>query len=1109
MLMLRKLLPVHFLLSIVVGQPVFTEHVISTSANGATSVHAEDVDGDGDLDVLSASANDNKIAWYENHGSQDFTRHTITTSAAYANIVYAADVDGDGDLDVLSASKNDDTIAWYENDGSESFTEHAISTSADGAFSVYAVDVDGDGDMDVLSASAGDDKIAWYENDGSESFTEHAITTSADYANTVYAADVDGDGDMDVLSASNYDDKIAWYENNGSESFTEHVISTSANGAFSVHAVDVDADGDMDVLSASENDDKIAWYENDGSESFTEHVISTSADGARSVYATDVDGDGDMDVLSASGADDKIAWYENDGSESFTEHVISTSADGARSVYAADIDGDGDLDMLSALSVGNKITWYENFDSQEVAFVPDDKFEQALIDLDYDDTLDDYVLTENISEVTSLDVSEKEISDLTGIEEFTALEFLYCENNQLNSLDLSNNSALLELNVAHSQLESLDVSNSTSLELLDCYGNNLTSLDVSSNTALINLNCPENQLTALDVSNNTSLITLNCSENQLTYLNMKNGITDALVTFDAKDNALSCIETLDPGYATAYWSYFNGNIDFGVVFAVVCEYNSPVITNVLMDPVSPAAEEDANITAEISDETGIDDVTLYYRQGGSSGYTPIAMSGSVGSYTGTIPGSAVTMNGLLYYIVAHDVIASSTTSDTLSTEVRFNDGSLTTNSTSSSAYPNGLPMGKWRLVSIPAVLDDSGVLQVIEDELGPEDNEVWRLFEYMEETISFNDNPAQFTPGDSYWLYQRVGYNLSLSAPAGETGDMSGTTLTIRPGWNLIGSPYSFSLPLVLDPEQFYGPIAYGLAAEEWSGVVSELEPWNGYAVYNRSSSENITLDPTATSGGGLARTLDEEEGWLMTLQVRGDEYQDRFNTIGALSGAHDQLDWHDNPEIRAPERFVSLFFRIPDEEQDHLFTSDIRALDGDLKIWDTRIRSTAMESAMTLSWHREQSMPDRLSVQLLDLNTRTLVDMVLRDHLVLGHLDSRYDRQLKIIAGDPAAVALAVNDILSQVPEELSIQGNYPNPFNPVTTIRFGLPEPRNVRITVVNILGQEITELVNGWKDMGRHEVIWQGVDRSGKPVASGIYFTVLSDRNKIIVQKMLLLK
>ena len=60
-----------------------------------------------------------------------------------------------------------------------------------------------------------------------------------------------------------------------------------------------------------------------------------------------------------------------------------------------------------------------------------------------------------------------------------------------------------------------------------------------------------------------------------------------------------------------------------------------------------------------------------------------------------------------------------------------------------------------------------------------------------------------------------------------------------------------------------------------------------------------------------------------------------------------------------------------------------------------------------------------------------------------------------------------------------------------------------------MVNILGQEITELVNGWRDIGHHEVVWQGLDQNGKPVATGMYFTVLSDGNKIIVQKMLLLK
>ena len=93
-------------------------NTITTSANGAYSVFAIDVDGDGDVDVLSASLQtyyDDKIAWYENTNGDgtSWTTRVITTAANGARSVFAIDVDGDGDVDVLSASGDDDKIAWY------------------------------------------------------------------------------------------------------------------------------------------------------------------------------------------------------------------------------------------------------------------------------------------------------------------------------------------------------------------------------------------------------------------------------------------------------------------------------------------------------------------------------------------------------------------------------------------------------------------------------------------------------------------------------------------------------------------------------------------------------------------------------------------------------------------------------------------------------------------------------------------------------------------------------------------------------------------------------------------------------------------------------------
>ncbi|MFA4853555.1 MAG: FG-GAP-like repeat-containing protein [Bacteroidales bacterium] len=342
---------------------MFESHKVNSddfSTDGATSVFAIDLDGDGFIDILSASGLDDKIAWYKNDGQQNFTAHVISNHTDYAYCVYAIDLDGDKDIDVLSASDQDHKIAWYENDGQQNFTAHVISNNANGANKVFAIDLDGDEDIDVLSSSWYDDKVAWYENDGSQNFIEHTISTTADGARSVYACDIDGDLDIDVMSTSLHDSTIAWYENNGEEVFTTHILDSTAASAISIKSVDMDGDNDIDIVAASSGDNTIKWFENKGNLIFESHIITTNAKQVSEIVAIDIDNDRDIDVAFASWKDNSISWCENLGDQSFQEHIIDNNVPSAYAIYAIDIDNDDDVDLLSASYAGDKILWHDN-----------------------------------------------------------------------------------------------------------------------------------------------------------------------------------------------------------------------------------------------------------------------------------------------------------------------------------------------------------------------------------------------------------------------------------------------------------------------------------------------------------------------------------------------------------------------------------------------------------------------------------------------------------------------------------------------------------------------------------------------------------------------------
>ena len=226
----------------------------------------------------------------------------------------------------------------------------------------------------------------------------------------------------------------------------------------------------------------------------------------------------------------KVYYSETPTGNSMTPGQVEVATSKNWSVLRCDADGwiayEGD-----AVSYGLEIS--------ETTF-PDDNFRNWVLGQEYG--ADGILTDEEIAGVKNINVSNKEIKDLTGIGFFTALEKLYCYINELTELDVSNNTALYDLRCGRNELTSLNVSGCTSLETLDCTQNQLTSLDISDNTALEYLNCSYNkqltslvvshhevlrelrsddcQLAELDVSGCTALTQLWCEGNRLTELNV-------------------------------------------------------------------------------------------------------------------------------------------------------------------------------------------------------------------------------------------------------------------------------------------------------------------------------------------------------------------------------------------------------------------------------------------------------------------------------------------------------------------------------------------------------------------------------------------------------------
>ncbi|WP_179020082.1 T9SS type A sorting domain-containing protein [Winogradskyella forsetii] len=257
-----------------------TENIISNSILGASGFALGDINNDTFLDIAVTAYDGDEVVWFSGNGTGSFTleANKIDDTLNAPGVVNMSDIDGDGDLDALVATAvyGGDVIEIFRNDlipgGTVSFIKDAtsVTTGKVGMFNATFEDLDGDANLDILATEVSygggpTGNLYWFEDNGS-GFTETVFTTSIANPSVAQFRDLDNDGLNDIVLSSgksNAGNDIVWFKNNGAGSFdSELVIDATQSQTFVYNISDFDLDGDLDIASCAYNQDDLNYFEN-------------------------------------------------------------------------------------------------------------------------------------------------------------------------------------------------------------------------------------------------------------------------------------------------------------------------------------------------------------------------------------------------------------------------------------------------------------------------------------------------------------------------------------------------------------------------------------------------------------------------------------------------------------------------------------------------------------------------------------------------------------------------------------------------------------------------------------------------------------------------------
>ncbi|MEE9167909.1 MAG: T9SS type A sorting domain-containing protein [Candidatus Neomarinimicrobiota bacterium] len=528
------------------------------------------------------------------------------------------------------------------------------------------------------------------------------------------------------------------------------------------------------------------------------------------------------------------------------------------------------------------------------------------------------------------------------------------------------------------------------------------------------------------------------------------------------------------------------------------ELAPPVISGSLQGIVASEGEL-VTVNVQIAAEAGLNRAELKYFIGGTKTLRTSAFSDVGGNqYQALIPPEHVTDRGIVGFIQAEDNLGRVAVSDTAEIRVHFDDIGISRVSTE-----------QYAMISVPGDLDGKNQTPVLGDELGVYDKTRWRLFGWNGTNYTEFEGSANFNPGAAFWIITAKGANLS-GGPGTSTQLMPAHSIGLNQGWNQIGSPYNFDVdvgqmkydPAAIEP-QFY---EYDPAINDYV-IQTSMKPGGGVWIY---AFQNTALQVNSGTGS-LARQVVETLPlqWGGRAKATVGHMQDTENAFGVASMASDAWDESDRHEPPVIGDYVTLAF--DNREWDYrggLYSRDIRSQEAQGHVWPFVVR-TNHEGYVHLDFEWTEAVPPGWEAHVVDRDLEVVRTLSEVPQYTFRSNGSKTQRNFSLVVGQPSFVREAIEEFVT-VPEEYELFQNMPNPFNAVTTIRFSLPEEGKVNLVIYDVMGHEVVTLSKEERyDRGIHISLWNGKNRYGRNVGTGVYLYRIQAGDFIQSRKMVLLR